>query len=629
MHLPYRYAFRWAFAILLPFCFLIMARAQTVRYEEPVGSLAREGNRAAEEQSRTDWADLRNGETGTRVVLSGDLGNADATIYTNISFGIEPLLAESQKIANHLHLPETDFIVYKGRKTTHGVDLEFNDYLTKDGRKSSSFVLNLADLRDALEASSLPRPITIYDSHDSGDLTTATLQAPGKPSRPVTESFFALRDIADNTTLHYKTKLPWYGYLVASALFGAITLLPPWIEWIGFKNRRKERAKRRANEEAAEIIPDPATVQEQYNKQKPAWVYMILIPGATLIPILILTRMEGSSKALSAAFAALQSLNISINILPLMMMGVLGISKLTSFLIEKREIKREGEVIPVGRFPEDTVPAWTVVGTLYPMMGGLFALFVLIVFPAFRGALFNLTPNAIWYYMGSVVALTVIGVFVISKYARRLTHYDLPKDHFAHTMIEALTRDTKVRVRNVEVVRSSSLNAYVSIWRTVGFTSRLLREFSPEELRVIIAHEIGHFRAADPARHLLFGLLTTAALLGMWFFATNWVASHYTLSPYTKALLNSPMFSILLVPIVQNIFLGKTRRRAEEVADQFAVDVFHGDGEFVIQTLTKLHTLNASPHQLKPSDEIMSTHPSLTNRVAAIRRYAKIEGVSN
>lgn len=94
-------------------------------------------------------------------------------------------------------------------------------------------------------------------------------------------------------------------------------------------------------------------------------------------------------------------------------------------------------------------------------------------------------------------------------------------------------------------------------------------------------------------------------------------------------MLNSPMFSIFLLPILQNLFLGKTRRRAEEAADQFAVDAFHGDGEFVIQTLTKLHTLNASPHQLKPSDEIMSTHPSLANRVAAIRRYANKEGVAN
>lgn len=67
-----------------------------------------------------------------------------------------------------------------------------------------------------------------------------------------------------------------------------------------------------------------------------------------------------------------------------------------------------------------------------------------------------------------------------------------------------------------------------------------------------------------------------------------------------------------------NLLLGRGRRQREAAADRFAVEVI-GDQELVIATLTKLHTLNASPHQLRPSDEILSSHPSLVHRIEAIR----------
>lgn len=53
-------------------------------------------------------------------------------------------------------------------------------------------------------------------------------------------------------------------------------------------------------------------------------------------------------------------------------------------------------------------------------------------------------------------------------------------------------------------------------------------------------------------------------------------------------------------------------------ADAFAVRAL-GDPELVIRTLIKLHTLNESPHRMKPLDEAVASHPSLVNRLAAIR----------
>lgn len=66
------------------------------------------------------------------------------------------------------------------------------------------------------------------------------------------------------------------------------------------------------------------------------------------------------------------------------------------------------------------------------------------------------------------------------------------------------------------------------------------------------------------------------------------------------------------------LITGFGTRKRELEADALAVQ-WTGDPELVIRALTKLHTLNASPHRLKPGDELVSSHPSLVNRIKAIR----------
>jgi len=87
------------------------------------------------------------------------------------------------------------------------------------------------------------------------------------------------------------------------------------------------------------------------------------------------------------------------------------------------------------------------------------------------------------------------------------------------------------------------------------------------------------------------------------------------------------MISIFVLPFVLNLLLGRGRRLREAAADRFAVQATQNP-ELVIATLTKLHTLNASPHRLRPSDEIFSSHPSLTHRIEAIRSHAAAHAAS-
>ena len=66
---------------------------------------------------------------------------------------------------------------------------------------------------------------------------------------------------------------------------------------------------------------------------------------------------------------------------------------------------------------------------------------------------------------------------------------------------------------------------------------------------------------------------------------------------------------------------GRGQRTREREADALAVE-WTGDPELVIRALTKLHTLAGTPGRLKPSDEFLSSHPSLAHRIEAIRARA-------
>jgi|GEM_PF-6427659 Zn-dependent protease with chaperone function len=57
-------------------------------------------------------------------------------------------------------------------------------------------------------------------------------------------------------------------------------------------------------------------------------------------------------------------------------------------------------------------------------------------------------------------------------------------------------------------------------------------------------------------------------------------------------------------------------------AKSFGQSVRH-DAETVIAALKHVHELNGSPLKLRPADEAIASHPSLENRIKAIRRLSQ------
>jgi Zn-dependent protease with chaperone function len=208
---------------------------------------------------------------------------------------------------------------------------------------------------------------------------------------------------------------------------------------------------------------------------------------------------------------------------------------------------------------------------------------------------------------------TIVGTWLQLRASRR----PLPPGDPVYELVHEVAAAAGVRVRHVARVLSPVPNAYATLLGTVGLSAGLLRSLEPDEIRAVVAHEIGHLRCGHVRRGFLLGALFTVLVCAAWWFGTGWFEGR--VSRGTFALLRSPFATIFLMPILRGLILGRGQRKREEEADRFAVEVT-GDPELVIRALTRIHTLAAAPHRLKPSDEAISTHPALVHRIEAIRR---------
>lgn len=582
------------------------AGAQNVRRERSgFGSTRRQGDNAAERLNRADWPRIAEGDAGTQVHVTFDLRNADVILMTGRDFGQQTLLDEARRVAVGIGRPRADYILFTGTKTVNA-DIELNKYLVQPDRKHTSSDLDLSALASALSASSLPRPIVLFVRADEAD--AAALTAPGSTRRLGEQTFFGLNEVPAGAHLHFAASVPWYASLVAIGLAGMLLSVMIMAVTTPWRVARK-RAERAQNPQPA-APPSPEEVQQRYNKQKPLWMVMGLLPLC-----FALAGLFGNPKTLMSA--VVYSLPFDPDpqtffLFPIAMIGLTLLSTAACWLWERRRARLTGRPLALPADP-DAPPGWTQRWFLV-VMGAMMLPMMLLPLLLFNGTLTRLP----WLRFVPFVMLGFMAVaFMVGGWlAARATRTTLAPDDPWRVMVDEVAAQAGVRVKHVVRVQSPSVNAYASIFGTVGLTAGLLRKMAPDEVRIVIAHEIGHLRGGHTRRGFAVSLATLAAIWALWWFGLRAARPHLSGTAY--ALLNGPLIGFFLVPFLMNLLLGRGRRQREAAADRFAVEVI-GDQELVIATLTKLHTLNASPHQLRPSDEILSSHPSLVHRIEAIR----------
>lgn len=244
------------------------------------------------------------------------------------------------------------------------------------------------------------------------------------------------------------------------------------------------------------------------------------------------------------------------------------------------------------------------------------------------------TPRTWWAWgAGALAALVLAGSFGYPVLVEPLFSSFSPLPAGAlRTDLLALARQDGVPVRNVLVAdasqRTTAENAYVSGFgstRRIVLYDTLLRDSTPQEVRLVVAHELGHAKRDDVLRGSLLGAVGAAAavcLLGLllqWAGLLARVGADGPGDPRVVPLVLAVVAAgtLLLTPAIDLV-----SRHIEARADLHALQL-SGDVPTFIQSQQQLAVSNLSDLQPGLVAQALADHPSSPQRIAMARAYAR------
>jgi STE24 endopeptidase len=245
-----------------------------------------------------------------------------------------------------------------------------------------------------------------------------------------------------------------------------------------------------------------------------------------------------------------------------------------------------------------------------------------------------------WWSFGAVLgALLVVVVsfaypVVVEPVFNKFT--SMPAGPLRTSLLSMAAHDG-VPARDVLVAdasrRTNSLNAYVSGFgatRRIVVYDTLLKDATPDEVRLIVAHELGHAKAGDVLWGTFVGALGVAlavcglALLLRW----QWLLGRGGVDGPGDARAIALLLALLaLISFVSGPGQNLISRRIEARADLHSLNVTREPDQFVAMQ-RRLATVNLS--DLDPSSLVFgmfSTHPTAPQRIALARTWAEVHHV--
>jgi heat shock protein HtpX len=263
------------------------------------------------------------------------------------------------------------------------------------------------------------------------------------------------------------------------------------------------------------------------------------------------------------------------------------------------------------------------------------------------------------YVTAVVTSITILGVFIITKFGhklmlsgsqyKRLDNVDggiLSAEEIAVVnMVEEMSISAGMGYKpKVYIMETQEMNAFAAGWNEgnalVAVTRGLMLNLNRAEQQAVIAHEIGHIIHGDSKLTLYVGIMANVILTFTNIFAhIAWfIGGKGGGSAANKARLLIIVLNLVLPIITQILYLYLSRSR-EYMADAAAVKLI-GDNQAMIDALKKIsgnheemkykrksegHAEGKEPkigdnfrgaaNIFETGDSIFSTHPSIQNRI--------------
>ena len=203
------------------------------------------------------------------------------------------------------------------------------------------------------------------------------------------------------------------------------------------------------------------------------------------------------------------------------------------------------------------------------------------------------------------------------------SYRDLPPGR-TRADVEQLARRAGVDVGDVLVVdasrRTTAANAYVG---GLGHTKRvvlydtLLARFTPDQVRLVVAHELGHVKHRDVERGMLWvAIVAPGAMLVVMLLTRRWSDRAGT-RPGTAASMPAFALALSLAVFGTTIVSNQLSRAVEADADSYSLELTGEARQFIAmeRRLARVNLTDPDPPALYRF--LFATHPSVVERVGA------------
>lgn len=288
-----------------------------------------------------------------------------------------------------------------------------------------------------------------------------------------------------------------------------------------------------------------------------------------------------------------------------------------------------------GLSTQDWAGWWSDVGKSWLLSAVLGVVAVLVFYGVVRAA-----PRAWWLWLAAAAAAVVFALsFLYPVLITPIFNDFTPMAGGAlRDELIAMARKDGVPVEDVQVAdasrRTTALNAYVAGYgasRRIVVFDTLLRDASPAEVKMVVAHELGHAKRNDVLYGTAVGALGAALAVCLLFLVLFWrpllgragVAD--VADPRSLALVMAlaALAGFVSLP-VQNL----VSRRIEARADEHALELTRDPATFIdMQRRISVQNLSdLSPHPV--AYVLFGSHPTGPERIAQARDFAERNGIA-